>query len=999
MNLTQSMSACIAALTFSIRPQPAPARASGRERLVLPTPTLLRSSLMVIAIALCLVNHSAAQRAAPPAATSAAPPSPLDPNAIMGFESPNAWSARIDGLFPDFAVASTTNRTQGSAAFTVNNPPRLLTLTSRPVASTATALAGIGNNGAILQLDMLLPSGPQNLPQKWTEGSDPANAGWVAALVSSRSRGLFLAPIGQAFFKKLRPGTYNTIAFTIPGWVSSALDGKDFSDLTFEFVIGSPEKPNGAYVFDNLRVHSVDQVQSPTGTPPPAGYGGSLDLVIPGDAPVSQSFDLGPAQIPAGFHLKKGTARSTTVQLALGLDSKPALACTYIADSSDVSNESYVFQACTGANVAGDLVSANWINVAIQGGDASQQIRAQIALNPLGDLAGSGLIPPMPTFWGDADACTPAPVAGTVVTTSTSCANQTSQANKIINDYFNQVHSANPAPNWIVAPVPESATRHGDATPTNNLIGKPISNADQPTHITTPGGDPPFDTGGDLNPGGSFDAYWRLSGNLTPTAVSGTDENLTHFDATFTAHGVLFGEDLDVTDAKLTADTDSGATTPSYKPATSTGTLNFYVFGEEIPSGGLSFNPSTGFSVDPSWNQEYNLPPIHVWIFSITLGALVDADLNAQGSAALSGADLSVIPTASLGGHISGGIDLGIASGTVDAKVNLVTLSAPVTAQVKWVINTAPNICATSMNGSLKGDLNISSGGGEVDLDATFGDCPFCYTDSYTLFKWKPLASASWNLFNDTIDTQLFELPASMCTYPITARIVSPAQGATLSSGLPITLTGSGAPNDTSLSSTTTYQWTFTPGAHASTATIQSGGNTANPVVIFGAPTSGTSSTWTINMTATTTVTDTSNHPITQTASATPVTITVSNLQKGVYIAQIINQYGLPAVLDDSGALDIGNIPLPVTISGIVSGSSGTLNTTFTVALCIDSTAACTSPGPAVALPVTGVATSTPSALWSFGFDGGFYKVTMTTTDGATLFGSASDIIFGTILF
>jgi non-specific serine/threonine protein kinase/serine/threonine-protein kinase len=714
---------------------------------------------MVMGIAFCLANLSAAQQAAPL--------SPVDPNAIMGFESPTGWSARIDGLFPDFAVASTTTRTQGSAAFAVNNPPRLLTLTSRPVASTATALTGIGNSGAVLQLDILLPSASG----AWKAGSDAANDGWIIALVSSRSRGLFLAPLGQRMLRDLRTGTYNTVSFTIPDRVSSALGGNNFSDLVFEFVMGSPKKVSGAYVFDNLRVHSVDLVQSPSGDAPPAGYGGSLDLVIPGDAPVSQSFDLGPTQIPAGFHLKKGTAGSTTVQFALGLDSKPTLACTYNPDGADASNQSYILESCTGANVAGDLVSANWINVAIQGGDSSQEIHAQIALSPLGDRTGSGLIPAMPTFWGDADACLPAPVPGTVVTTSTSCLNQTSQANKIITDYFNQVHSSNPAPNWIVAPVPESATRHGDGTPTDKLTGRPISNAVEPLDGAAPNSDPPFDTGGDLNPGGSFDAYWRLSGNLNPTAVPGTDENLTHFDAAFTAHGVLFGDDIDVVDAKLTADTDSGATTPVYKPATSSGTLNFYVLGEEIPSGGLPFNPSTGFSVDPSWNQEYNLPSVHVWIFTITLGATVDADLNAQGSAALSGADLSVIPTAAIGGHISGGIDLGIASGTVDAKVNLLTVSTPVSAQVKWVIHTEPNVCATTMNGSLKGDLNLSSGGGQVNLDATFGDCPFCYTDSYTLFKWKPLASASWNLFSDTIDTQLFELPTSLCTYPITVNI------------------------------------------------------------------------------------------------------------------------------------------------------------------------------------------------------------------------------------
>ena len=221
---------------------------------------------------------------------------------------------------------------------------------------------------------------------------------------------------------------------------------------------------------------------------------------------------------------------------------------------------------------------------------------------------------------------------------------------------------------------------------------------------------------------------------------------------------------------KVAADTDSGQTTPASKPATSTGTLGLFVFGEEIPSGGFTVNPSTGFSVDPTFSQKYNLPPIEIWIFNITLGATADAELKASGSAAVSGLDLSVTPSASLGGHISGGINLGIASGSVDAKVKLVSLSTPVTAQAKWVINTSPARCDFTLDGSLKGDLTLSSGGGEVDLDATFGDCPFCYTDSETLFKWAPLASLTVNIFNDTIDTTLFELPTSLCSFPFDTR-------------------------------------------------------------------------------------------------------------------------------------------------------------------------------------------------------------------------------------
>ncbi len=992
----------------AVRSHLASVRGRCREKLALPAPTLLRTGTAIIALALGSASCSLAQEPAPNADAVAVSPDtspnrqtvpapPQDPNAIMGFENVGSWSVRTDGLFPDMNVQSSTDRTQGSAAFAVINPPSLITLTSRPVASTANALTGIGNRGALLQLDVQLPAGPNDLEHTRRPGCDPANEGWIDGFVSSRSRGLFLVPIGHVRFSEFRTGIYNTVGFKVPEFVSSALDDKRFSDLVFEFAVAAPGRVHGTYLFDNLRIHSVDLVQNPKGSAPPAGYGGSVDLTVPGNAPVSQSFALGPAQIPSGFHLKKGTTGATTVQLELGLDSAPSLTCTYDPDSTDASGRSYVLKSCTGGYEAGDLVSANWVSLGITGGDATQQIRAQLALSPLGDLAGSGLIPPMPTFWGDSDMCSPAPVPGTVVTTSTSCSSQTAVANQIVTNYFNQVQSAHPSPNWVVAPVPDSALRSGDGTPTNNLAPAARRKSVSRKDISV---DPPFDTGGDLNPGGSFDAYWRLSGNLTPTAVTGTDENLTHFDAAFTAHGVLFGDDMDVVDAKVTADTDSGETTPAYKPATSSGTLGFYVFGEEIPSGGLSINPSTGFSVDPNWSQEYDLPPIQIWIFDITLGALVDADLNAQGSAALSGADLSVIPTASIGGHISGGINLGIASGDVDAKINLISLSTPLTAQVKWVLNTDPKICAATLNGALNGTVNVGSGGGEVDLDASFGPCPFCYTDSYTLVKWGPLVSKSYTLFNDSIDTQLFGLPSSLCTYPITVSIVSPTQNQSLNSGLPTVLVGSAAPNDNTLPFTATYNWTFTRGANASTATVNpAGANGPNPVVTFGAPTSGNTSTWTVGLTATTTVEGAGGTKTTQTASATPVTITVTNLKNGVYIGPVVNGQGMVAVLDSTGAYDMGNVPLPVTVTGTVSGATGTLNTTFTIAPCNDGTAACTSPGAAMPLAVTGAATTSPSAVWSSGFSGGYYKLTMNTTAGGSQFGSASEVVYGTVLF
>jgi hypothetical protein len=963
---------------------------------------LLRTPVLAAALALYLASGAAAQEpgTAPDSESvesngaSAATISPasavnITPNAIMGFENSGGWGVTTNSVVSDFSVQSTTIRTQGVAAYAVNNPPSLFKLISRPVASTASALSGIGNSGALLQLDVEIPCGTK------AGTCESESAGSIQGYVSSNSRGLDNVSLGNVPFSTYRAGIYNTMSFTIPESVSSALGDAEFNDLVFEFYVSTPNAIKGAYRFDNLRVHSVELVQNPNGAAPPASYGGSVDVTVTANKPVKQSFSLDPVQIPSGLHLKAGTAGATTVQLEAGVDSNTNFTCTYVADSSDKTGQSYKLESCSGQNVAGDLISSNWVSLAIEGGKASQQLYAQLVLSPLGDQAGSNLLPAMPTFWGSANSCSPAPVAGKVVTVSASCSTQAAQANSIVTDYFNEVKSANPGPGWIVTPVPEAATRSADGTPTNFVAG-PKAATDPPDSSN----DLTFDTGGDLNPGGSFDAYWMLSGNLTPTAVSGTDENLTQFDAAFTAHGVLFGNDIDVVDAKLTAESDSGQTTPAYKPATSSGTLAFYVFGEEIPSNGLTFTPSQGFNVDPSWNQEYDLPPIQIWIFDITLGALVDANLKAEGSASLSGADLSVTPSASLGAHISGGVDLDIVKGDVDAKVNLITLSTPITAQAKWMVDDDPSICADTLDGSLTGDLEVSSGGGQVDLEATFGLCPLCDTQSYTLFSWGALASKSWTLFDDTISTQLFGLPGSMCSYPITVSIVSPSSGEALSASVPQTLVGSAKPNESTLPYTVTYNWTFTPGANANGYTINSGANTANPSVTFGPPTSGNSATWTIGLTATTTVRSAGGAVITQTASATPVTITVTTLSAGDYVTVSSANNGPATILPNSrGVLNVGNDPGTITFSGVVADATGTPNTTFTVAPCTWRTLPleCAPTAPATTLTSVGGNTSTPSAAWT-GFEGGSYLINMTTTIGTTTFSSTSAVIYGTVI-
>jgi hypothetical protein len=70
-----------------------------------------------------------------PAAQAQQPHVTPDSNAIMGFESLGTWSVKGNSSSPGFMLASTTNRTQGSAAYSIANPPNLMKLTSQAIAS------------------------------------------------------------------------------------------------------------------------------------------------------------------------------------------------------------------------------------------------------------------------------------------------------------------------------------------------------------------------------------------------------------------------------------------------------------------------------------------------------------------------------------------------------------------------------------------------------------------------------------------------------------------------------------------------------------------------------------------------------------------------------------------------------------------------------------------------------------------------------------------------
>jgi hypothetical protein len=119
-------------------------------------------------LACAFIGSAAAQIPLPPL-----PPNAINP--VMGFETVEGWI--VKSSFPSTRVSSTTTRTQGSFALALVNPASGTTMTSLRVPSTASALGGVGETGAIFEVD-LMPPAPH------------VTGGSLKLSVSSPSRGL-----------------------------------------------------------------------------------------------------------------------------------------------------------------------------------------------------------------------------------------------------------------------------------------------------------------------------------------------------------------------------------------------------------------------------------------------------------------------------------------------------------------------------------------------------------------------------------------------------------------------------------------------------------------------------------------------------------------------------------------------------------------------------------------------------------------------------------------
>jgi hypothetical protein len=645
-------------------------------------------------------------------------------DAVLGFESTAGWTVSSG------TASTTTTRTQGAAALSVSKPVGYTTLVSAPLASTLAGLAGLTDPGSTMAVDLLLP----------TQQPNQFYFGALQLYASIPSRNLSNVYLGQSELTGAKLGVYRTIKFAVPDSLRTALASGAVSDLSFTLALNAPAGATGKYLFDNLRARSP-------ANPPPGARQSALLVALRTYTPAANTigeahFGPGVVQIPQSFHVKLGSAGTGTSKLEIGTGTTVAITCTYAASSDGAS---YVFSSCTGGALAGDLTPADFARLTIVAGAAAAgptKIRAQLAVNPLGDEVGTGTLPAIPTFWGD----TP------------------DEINQIINAY-SQVLNAAPKTEerFVDLPLGEFAQRHGDGSAVNLL------DPNQPP----PPNDPPFSFAGHMNPGSAWDAYWSLGGSMSSNDNGGSHHQ-SHFDASLSGHGVIWGFDVTVVSMNVAVDTDAGQVAPTgFTNPSTQGSLHMFLFGQELPGGG-SGNAQSGFNFTVGDSRSFDAPTIHVWIFAVQAGVNASASVSAGGELRVDGFQINATPTLTVGAHLFGGVDIGIASGGVDVGIQLINVSTPFNAGATWQVSTNPAVCGATITFSASGQLVVSTLGGNVDLVAKFGVCPFCDHERWNLFSWSGVDLGSKPLFTISQPAAFSPLPKSLCRQNLVATIASP---------------------------------------------------------------------------------------------------------------------------------------------------------------------------------------------------------------------------------
>lgn len=694
-------------------------------------------------------------------------PVPAD---VLGFESTSGWHVDQGGVA---SLTTSSTRTKGKSSISFTRPTSRWVLESSDLPNTTAELAKI-DFGTSFSMDVLLPK--ETIPGKiWT--------GSIELEVQVPSRGIRLASLGIVDVTNVRKGVFTTLHFAIPDTVVTALKGKTYKDFSFWMKFKLVDGSQGPYLLDNLRIK---------GKLPPRPT--SIAQITPGQsillepwkeyAPAgsfvdAKTFTSGIVQIPQALHLSKGKVGTGTAKLEYRLGTGTIVTCTYVADPA-AAGLGYKLGSCTNANlIAGDLVAADWLRLTVVNGDATAgktKIKAQIALNPVGDALMAGL-PPIPTYFGNSAA----EVAAALDAFVQAQRNWQTQGEAL-------VRLPTPA-------IPSIAT-----TNQNNQPLPPQGPYDN---------DPPFNLDGRLTNTDMADAGWHVNGAIAaPLGPNGARK--TQFD-------IDIGSDLWILGFKISnvvgitghLETNTpafdGQTVP---PTTSSGDFCYGYLGVATQCAG-PFNGTTGF--------EKNIADIHpsitllsqtYWFFHFGAYAKMDLVIDASGGFTPNGFAVTLRPSAGFGVQVEGGLAVGtFGGGGMFANVRLVDIAAPVTASVTATLNASPLACRVHVTETLSGTATLTMGAGAIGYYLEGGlTCGLwsglCWRTEGNLWDWPGKELVFPILPASPLANQDFSLPFSLCapvgtadggvTYPLPGATFKPGDTSFLAAGFERTTVNTG---------------------------------------------------------------------------------------------------------------------------------------------------------------------------------------------------------------
>jgi hypothetical protein len=665
----------------------------------------------------------------------------------MQFEAASDWHL-TQGTAKSLTVTSV--HTQGQSALAVTAPSGYVRIDSKALSSTNPQLASIGL-GSKVSLDFLLPALQAN----------PYWFGAVQMYITAPSRNVYNAYLGQIELTPVRTGLYTTLHFSIPDAAATALKGATYTDLTFGIVINVPTNSQGVYLLDNLRLKGAKLPARPTNaTQIQPGQSilleASKTYAPPANNVAAQTFTAGVVQIPQSFHVLAGAAGTGSATFEYKIGTAAPVVCRYPASGAT----SYVFASCANGTRAGDLVPADFVRLTVVNGDPTAgktKIKAQIALNPVGDELPAGL-PPIPTFFG---------TTGADIRDALDAFVQAQRNWQI--DSAEVVHLPTPA-----IPVGFPVTTNGVVTST-----PPVAN------------DPPFSRSSRLTGSDMADAGWHVTGSIAaPVDAAGNRD--THFDVDVGADAWLLTLNVnDVIGFSGSVDTHTPAFDGQTVPP-STGQANFCYRYLGFSQACKQFQGTAGI----------NEPIVHIsptitffsldyWVFHVGSSAnlSIDADLSA-GFTPNGGFTVAFDPKLNLAVELEGGVSLGVfAGGGVFANVTLIGIDAPFTASVNTSLNSDPRVCSIQATESMSATATISSGGGSIGYYIEGGLCcgcfvDVCWRDDGDLFSWSGSSTSFDIVPASPLGTQSFPLPTAVCTptggpdggltYPITNEAFNP---------------------------------------------------------------------------------------------------------------------------------------------------------------------------------------------------------------------------------